>query len=133
MRKRMMAVLLAGLLAGFYSLPVAATEQAADEASAEIEADDGTAEGDNTADAVEGDSTVGAAEGDDAADAGDAAGGDEASKDAAVTTIVIPEGNLVDVDVIDLALHEETTGDRTPVYAYENPFRGKDTSKGGSD
>lgn len=30
MRKRMMAVLLAGLLAGFYSLPVAATEQAAD-------------------------------------------------------------------------------------------------------
>lgn len=130
MRKRMMAVLLAGLLAGFYSLPVAATEQAADEASAEIEADDGTAEGDNTADAVEGDSTVGAAEGDDAADAGDAAGGDEASEDAAVTTIVIPEGNMVDVDVIDLALHEETTGDRTPVYAYENPFRGKDTSKG---
>lgn len=124
MRKRMMAVLLAGLLAGFYSLPVAATEQAADEASAEIEADDGAAEGDNTADAVEGDSTVGAAEGD------DAAGGDEASEDAAVTTIVIPEGNLVDVDVIDLALHEETTGDRMPVYAYENPFRGKDTSKG---
>ena len=36
MRKRMMAVLLAGLLAGFYSLRVAATEQAADEASAEI-------------------------------------------------------------------------------------------------
>ena len=117
MRKRMMAVLLAGLLAGFYSLPVAATEQAADEASAEIEADDGAAEGDNTADAVEGDSTVGAAEGD------DAAGGDEAPEDAAVTTIVIPEGNLVDVDVIDLALHEETTGDRMPVYAYENPFR----------
>lgn len=37
---------------------------------------------------------------------------------------------MVNVDVIDLSLHAETTGDRTPVYAYENPFRGKDTSKG---
>lgn len=44
--------------------------------------------------------------------------------------IVIPQGNMVDVEKIDLSLHSETTGDFTPVYAYENPFKGKDTSKG---
>lgn len=44
--------------------------------------------------------------------------------------IVIPQGNMVDVNSIDLSLHSETSGDFTAVYAYENPFRGKDTSKG---
>lgn len=44
--------------------------------------------------------------------------------------IVIPQGNMVDVEKIDLSLHSETTGEFTAVYAYENPFKGKDTSKG---
>lgn len=47
-----------------------------------------------------------------------------------VPGIVIPKGNMVDVEVIDLSLHSEKTGDFTAVYAYENPFKGKDTSKG---
>lgn len=47
-----------------------------------------------------------------------------------VPGIVIPKGNMVDVEVIDLSLHAEKTGDFTAVYAYENPFKGKDTSKG---
>ena len=38
--------------------------------------------------------------------------------------------NLVDVDVIDLSLHSETSGDFSAVYSYENPFKGKDTSQG---
>lgn len=53
----------------------------------------------------------------------------EATEEAAVG-IEIPKGNMVDVEVIDLSLHSEKTGDFTPVYAYENPFKGKDTSKG---
>lgn len=40
------------------------------------------------------------------------------------------ESNLVDVDVIDLSLHSETSGDFSAVYSYENPFKGKDTSQG---
>lgn len=50
--------------------------------------------------------------------------------EAAESTIVIPQGNMVDVDVIDLSLHAETEGDFNAVYAYENPFRGTDTSQG---
>lgn len=46
------------------------------------------------------------------------------------TGIVIPQGTMVEVDSIDLSLHSETTGDFTPVYTYENPFLGKDTSGG---
>lgn len=36
----------------------------------------------------------------------------------------------VETSTIDLSLHVETSGEFTAVYAYENPFRGKDTSKG---
>lgn len=43
---------------------------------------------------------------------------------------IINSENLVDVDKIDLSLHSETSGEFTAVYAYENPFKGKDTSKG---
>lgn len=43
---------------------------------------------------------------------------------------IIHSDNLVDVDKIDLSLHSETTGEFTAVYAYENPFKGKDTSDG---
>ena len=38
--------------------------------------------------------------------------------------------NYVNVDAIDLSLHGETSGDFTPVYVFDNPFLGKDTSKG---
>ncbi|MDE7325753.1 MAG: hypothetical protein K2N63_05680 [Lachnospiraceae bacterium] len=38
--------------------------------------------------------------------------------------------NYVDVDAIDLSLHGETSGDFTPVYVFDNPFLGKDTSNG---
>ena len=47
-----------------------------------------------------------------------------------VPGLVIPKGNMLDVEVTDLSLHSEKTGDFTAVYAYENPFKGKDTSKG---
>ncbi|MDE7324657.1 MAG: hypothetical protein K2N73_18455 [Lachnospiraceae bacterium] len=109
MRKKVMAMLLAGILAGFNVIPVAATEA------------------ENTEQVVDGDSADGEAADGEAVDGGTT---DGETSDGAVAEIVIPKGNMVDVDVIDLALHAETTGDRVPVYAYENPFRGKDTSKG---
>lgn len=37
---------------------------------------------------------------------------------------------MVDVAAIDLSLHSETTGDFTSIYNFDNPFKGKDTSKG---
>lgn len=43
---------------------------------------------------------------------------------------IIYSENLVEVDKIDLSLHSETEGEFTAVYAYENPFKGKDTSAG---
>lgn len=63
----------------------------------------------------------------DAANEGEDAQDTEAEE---TPSIVIPQGNMVDVEKIDLSLHSEKTGDFTAVYAYENPFRGKDTSKG---
>ena len=134
MRKRIIAVLLAGVLAGFSVMPVLATEtdnveQAAEdtggEDSDEAAEDTGGEDLDEAAEDVGGE----AADGEDA-DAADGENADGESVDAAVQEIVIPKGNLVDVDVIDLSLHAETTGDSTPVYVYENPFRGQDTSKG---
>ena len=49
------------------------------------------------------------------------------------TESAIPElnpDNYVDVEAIDLSLHAEKTGDFTPVYKFDNPFMGKDTSNG---
>lgn len=40
------------------------------------------------------------------------------------------EVEMVDVAAIDLSLHSEETGDFTSIYNFENPFKGKDTSKG---
>ena len=146
MRKRIIAVLLAGVLAGVSVMPVLATEtdnveqaaedtggedsdEAAEDTGGEVldEAaeDTGGEDSDEAAEDVGGE----AADGEDA-DAADGENADGESADAAVQEIVIPKGNLVDVDVIDLSLHAETTGDRAPVYIYENPFRGQDTSKG---
>lgn len=96
MKKRIMALLLAGFIAGFGVMHVSAAEmeQVAESAVSNEEGSNEQDSGEETA------------------------------------AIVIPKGNLVDVDVIDLSLHAETTGDFTPVYAYDNPFKGKDTSKG---
>lgn len=137
MRKKMMAVLLAGVLAGLSVMPVFAAEmeQAAD--SADGEDTDGEitgeeADGEDTGGEASGEETAGEENANEVAADGGAAEG-EASDVAAegeVQEIVIPKGNMVNVDVIDLSLHAETTGDRTPVYIYENPFRGQDTSKG---
>lgn len=86
MKKRILAVILAGMLMSMNIVPVLAAEDGAEAV------EDGT--------------------------------------EAEESTIVIPQGNMVDVDVIDLSLHSETSGDFTAVYAYENPFRGTDTSQG---
>lgn len=58
-----------------------------------------------------------------------AAAGGAASVTAAEASAPNPD-NYVDVEVIDLSLHFEESGAFTPVYAYPNPFMGKDTSKG---
>lgn len=88
MRKKLLAIILAGMLVGMNTVPVLATE---------IETQEIGQENDKTTD-------------------------NETSTDN--------ESNLVDVDVIDLSLHSETSGDFSAVYSYENPFKGKDTSKG---
>ena len=95
MRKKILAVLMIGIITIMNAFPVLATEENAVEADAANE--------DEGAQDTESEETPG---------------------------IVIPQGNMVDVEKIDLSLHSEKTGDFTAVYAYENPFRGKDTSKG---
>ncbi len=54
----------------------------------------------------------------------------EEETEAEVTGAVINPDNYVDVEAIDLSLHVETSGEFTPVYKYDNPFMGKDTSQG---
>lgn len=99
MRKRIVGVLLLGLLVGMNFMPVYAAEAAE---TTEQEA------------------------------AEEAAGENEEAETTGteVADTVISQGNMVDVEVIDLSLHSETSGEFTPVYAYENPFQGKDTSEG---
>lgn len=47
------------------------------------------------------------------------------------TGFIIPQGeNMVEVEEIDLSLHQESSGEFSPVYGYENPFLGRDTSNG---
>ena len=47
------------------------------------------------------------------------------------TQWILPQGNImVEVDTINLSLHKESSGEFSPVYAYENPFLGRDTSDG---
>lgn len=99
MRKKIMAILVVGMLTAMNIMPVCATEAETENAEQETEAVEENAE--ETAESTE-----------------------------TETGIIIPQGNMVDVEVIDLSLHSETTGDFTPVYTYENPFKGKDTSQG---
>lgn len=89
MRKRLLAIILAGMLVGMNTVPVLATE---------IETQEIEQENDKTTN--------------------NKTGTDNEKR------------NLVNVDVIDLSLHSETSGDFSAVYSYENPFKGKDTSKG---
>ncbi len=93
MKKKIMTMLIVGMIAIMNVMPVMATEETIEEITEETT--------EETTEAAE-----------------------------EVAGIVIPKGNMVDVEVIDLSLHEEKTGDFTAVYAYENPFKGTDTSKG---
>lgn len=99
MRKKIIGMLLIGLLAGMNLMPVYAAE-AAETTEQEV------------AEEAAGEKEEAETTGTEAADT------------------VISQGNMVDVEVIDLSLHSETSGEFTPVYAYENPFQGKDTSQG---
>lgn len=101
MRKKILTVILVGVLAAMNVIPVWASEVSSTEADEEAE---------NTDD-VETD-------------------GEEETGEQAETEIQIDESKLVDVDVIDLSLHSETSGEFTAVYTYKNPFLGRDTSKG---
>ncbi|MBO5031342.1 MAG: hypothetical protein J6D08_05565 [Lachnospiraceae bacterium] len=103
MRKKVMAVLLTGMLTAVNIMPVCATEAETENAEQETVLAEETSE-ENAQETAE--------------------------ESEADTGIVIPQGNMVDVEVIDLSLHKETTGDFTAVYAYENPFKGQDTSQG---
>ncbi|MBS5934540.1 MAG: hypothetical protein KIC94_16885 [Clostridiales bacterium] len=89
MRKKLLAIILAGMLVGMNTVPVLATE---------IETQEIEQENDKTTN--------------------NETGTDNEKR------------NLVNVDVIDLSLHSETSGDFSAVYSYENPFKGKDTSQG---
>ncbi len=47
------------------------------------------------------------------------------------TKFIIPKGEqMVETEQIDLSLHKESSGEFSPVYGYENPFLGRDTSNG---
>lgn len=119
MKRKIMALFLAGMLAGVSVMPVFATESENTAQTADSEASDGEV-------------SVGEVSVGEAAD-GEASAEEMTDKDIAAgeaAGIVIPKGNMVDVEMIDLSLHTETTGEFTPVYAYENPFKGQDTSKG---
>lgn len=132
MRRKIITMLLCAALAYHCDMPVYATEADNTEQVADAENTDETADGQNEEDTAEGEAADGADAATDGADTA-AEGGDSdsaAAEGEASTGIVIPKGNMVDVDVIDLSLHSETSGDFTPVYAYENPFRGQDTSQG---
>lgn len=89
MRKRLLAIILAGMLVGMNTVPVLATEIETQEIEQENEKTTNNETGTDN-----------------------------------------EKRNLVNVDVIDLSLHSETSGDFSAVYSYENPFKGKDTSQG---
>lgn len=114
MRKKILAMLLAGVLAAMNNIPVLASEVSGAETENTEESNEEGEETEPEEEAQEEGAEEAAEEG----------------TEAVETEIVIDESNLVDVDVIDLSLHSETSGEFTAVYAYKNPFLGKDTSKG---
>lgn len=124
MKKRILTAMLALALAVSYMAPVRAASLGESQA-VEI----GVGEGDTGEAAGEEDAGEQAA-GEEAPADGETAEG-EAAEDAKMTAEdIIHSENLVDVDKIDLSLHSEEEGEFSAVYAYENPFLGKDTSAG---
>lgn len=115
MKKIILTGMLATMLAFSNLVPVWATEVPETAAEAATEATAATEET-SAAETSEGDAAGTAAEGD--------------VTEAETTGAVINPDNYVDVEAIDLSLHVETTGEFTPVYMYDNPFMGKDTSQG---
>lgn len=162
MRKRILAMIFAGLLVCAPAANVSAAEisdvdTAAEntEATAPEEADAeaaGMPAEDEEATATETEDEAAAPEGEDAAEAEDeTAAPEEADEqeqeapaedaegtasegenvdDAQTESFDIHVDNYVDVQAIDLSLHGQTSGDFTPVYMFDNPFLGKDTSEG---
>lgn len=114
MKKRLLACILAGMLVGANTIPAFAAQT--DSAIEEAEGEAAQEEAPEAEEAAEGEEVEGEAE--------------EGGETAENTGIVIPKGNMVEVESIDLSLHSETMGEFSAVYAYENPFKGKDTSKG---
>lgn len=49
---------------------------------------------------------------------------------ACILVLLLIISNTVTALAADLSVHEETSGSFSPVYAYKNPFKGKDTSAG---
>lgn len=126
MKKRIIALLLAGIVASLGVMPATAAEMEQVTDSAASNEDMSNEEMSNEQDSNE----QGSGEETSNEEVSNEETLNEETPNEETAAIVIPKGNLVDVDVIDLSLHAETTGDFTPVYAYENPFKGKDTSKG---
>lgn len=127
MKKRLLACILAGMLISVNTVSVfaAQTDNVIAEEAGEDEAGEeegGEDEAGNADDASED------AVSEDSAEVGEGEAEEGDSEES--TGIVIPQGNMVEVESIDLSLHSETTGDFSAVYAYENPFKGKDTSQG---
>lgn len=123
MKKRVLSMLLAGVLLCANAMPVLAAEADKEEVTEEAAEEE-------TKEAAEEESEEGAEEEtEEAAEEGTEAV-DEEETEAAETAIVIPQGNMVNVDEIDLSLHSETSGDFTSTYTYANPFLGEDTSQG---
>lgn len=106
MRKKIITVIFAGMLAGMNLLPVWASE-VTESTAAQAEASAAEQEA-----------------------SGEMAPEEEETEEETSDGAVINPDNYVDVNVIDLSLHAESSGEFSPVYKYENPFKGKDTSQG---
>lgn len=155
MRKRILAMIFAGMLACVPAAGVSAAEFPDTDAAAGT-AEDGAAEdagdsAENPEDDAAGDAaeetedsaenpedggTDGAAEeaeeSDENPEDGTAEGdvSDDVQTQEQQPSFDINPDNYVDVQAIDLSLHGQTSGDFTPVYMFDNPFFGTDTSQG---
>lgn len=152
MRKRLLAMIFAGMLVCVPAAAASAAEFPDTDAAAGTQegTQDDTQEGvqapdentqapdDNTAQAAEGAAAENPEGGQEEAPtespedgaADDAAGEDAADTAEAAESFDINPDNYVDVQAIDLSLHGQKSGDFTPVYMFDNPFYGKDTSQG---
>ena len=136
MKKRIIALLVAGIVAGLGVMPVTAAEmeQVMDSAASNEKMPNEEMPNEEMSNEEMPNEEMPNEQDSNKQGSGEETSNEEVSNEETpneeAAAIVIPKGNLVDVDVIDLSLHAETIGDFTPVYVYENPFKGKDTSKG---